>query len=1054
MPTPREKFQGLLKKLFQFDCAELDFGIYRIMNHKRAVIEQFIEKDLLDGVAMELTSGALAEESGLAQQLTEVAAQIKENFGDEALDAEGNLTAQYHQTPRGKQYLELQERTGKAKSRPELEAEIFNYLYSFFSRYYDEGDFMSLRRYSKRDKYAIPYNGEEVHLHWANSDQYYIKTGENFTDYSYKHSGWTVHFKLRNANVEQNNVKGAKRFFLPRAADAVLDPNDRTLSIPFEYRPLTAQEAITYKSKPQETILAEAASKIVGTAKSNTDALAALVHERRKDADGNPLSLLDHHLRAYTRKNTSDFFIHKDLKGFLERELDFYIKNEVLNLDELEAGGEARAESWFQLVRAIKGIGRKIIAFLAQIENFEKRLFEKKKFVTEVHYCVTLDRAPMELYSEIAKNKAQIEEWKRLFHIQDIKGDLATPKFKTPLNVKFLVAHQYLVLDTQFFSQGFQDTLLSSQEFVAAAKAGSVDEAINGVLVNSENFHALNLFGERYRGCAKCAYIDPPYNTGNDGFAYKDTYQHSTWITMMYDRLRSAMNFLARDSLLYVSIDRDEHWNLLPLLFQMFERENFVEDIVWQKSYGGGAKTTLINNLHEYVICFSKDRRSLPFLELPPDPGAVKYYKREDEKVTTRGKFRTQPLYSNSNDYRENLTYPLPRPSGLPASSKWNKEWKHIRALLASDKLQLRGSVGSWHFIVVDAKGRESPWAGELIDPPKQWQWEWLATRDAIINDELVVATDGQNWSVDYKQYRFDENGKERGKKPGSIRIGPYTQTGTKEIDDLFGFEAIKFPKPTGLIQELIGVDLGQSELAVIDFFAGSGTTGHAVVTLNREFGGMRRYFLVEIDKHFDTVLKPRLQKVIYSNDWKDGKPLSRHGSSHAFKYLRLESYEDALDNITFQTPDKQTTLQLEDYVLGYMLDFETKQSDTLLNVAKLDAPFDYKLRRHGKDEPLSVDLLETFNYLIGLHVASRRVYENRSTRYLVYRGRAEGRETVILWRTTRGWGEKEFEADKEFVKKHKLTEGAEDIFVNTDSFIPGARSLDPVFKRRMFNEE
>lgn len=164
--------------------------------------------------------------------------------------------------------------------------------------------------------------------------------------------------------------------------------------------------------------------------------------------------------------------------------------------------------------------------------------------------------------------------------------------------------------------------------------------------------------------------------------------------------------------------------------------------------------------------------------------------------------------------------------------------------------------------------------------------------------------------------------------------------------------------------------------------------------------------------------------------------------------------WKSRLDNITFDAPDKQTTLQLEDYVLGYMLDFETKQSDTLLNVAKLDAPFDYKLRRHGQDEPLPVDLPETFNYLIGLHVASRRVHENKGTRYLVYRGRAEDRETVILWRATRGWGEKEYEADKEFVKKHKLTEGAEDIFVNTDSFIPGARSLDPVFKRRMFNEE
>lgn len=310
MQTPRVKFQGLLKKLFQFDCAELDFGIYRIMNQKRAVIERFIEKDLLEAVGTELTSGSLAQESALAQQLADVTAQIKENFGDEALDAEGNLDAQYHTSKRGKQYLELREKAGKPKSSPELEAQIFNHLYTFFSRYYDDGDFMSLRRYSKRDKYAIPYNGEEVHLHWANSDQYYIKTAENFTDYSYKHGGWTVHFKLRNADVEQNNVKGAKRFFLPRLADVALDAATRTLTIPFEYRPLTPQEEITFKSKPQETILADAAPKIVEAAKKNADALAALLHEKRKDAGGNPVSLLEHHLLVYSRKNSSDFFIH------------------------------------------------------------------------------------------------------------------------------------------------------------------------------------------------------------------------------------------------------------------------------------------------------------------------------------------------------------------------------------------------------------------------------------------------------------------------------------------------------------------------------------------------------------------------------------------------------------------------------------------------------------------------------------------------------------------------------------------------------------------------
>lgn len=453
-------------------------------------------------------------------------------------------------------------------------------------------------------------------------------------------------------------------------------------------------------------------------------------------------------------------------------------------------------------------------------------------------------------------------------------------------------------------------------------------------------------------------------------------------------------------------------------------------------------------------MCFSRDKSKLPFLELPPDPKVLKYYKHQDSKVATRGKFRTQPLYSNSNDYRENLTYPLPCPNGLRSTPGWEAGWKKIRKLLVDDQLQLRGSVGTWSFVVVDAKHREKPWSEQLIYPPKQWQWEWPNTREAIINDELVIEKDGDNWVVNYKQYRFDEEGKERGKKPGSIRIGPYTQTGTKELYDLFKAEMMKFPKPTGLVEELIGLNLGESGLPILDFFAGSGTTGHAVINLNRQDGGHRKYILVEMGDNFDSVLKPRLQKVIYSKDWNEGKPVSRQGSSHAFKYLRLESYEDALDNITFQAASQQTMFQMEDYVLSYMLDFETKESDTLLNVAKLDAPFDYKLRCQGKEEPQPVDLPETFNYLIGLHVESRRALENKGVRYLVYRGRSEGSATVIIWRTTRGWTQKEFETDRDFIAEHKLTKGAEDIFVNTDSFVPDARSLDPVFKRRMFNEE
>src|SRR5258708_14022907 len=121
---------------------------------------------------------------------------------------------------------------------------------------------MAVRRYSKRDKYAIPYNGEEVHFHWANADQYYIKTGENFTNYSYKYGGWTVQFKLRDADVEQNNIKGAQRFFLPRVTDVALDAEGHTITIPFKYPPFTHQQRLTKQSQPQRTILTQTALKL------------------------------------------------------------------------------------------------------------------------------------------------------------------------------------------------------------------------------------------------------------------------------------------------------------------------------------------------------------------------------------------------------------------------------------------------------------------------------------------------------------------------------------------------------------------------------------------------------------------------------------------------------------------------------------------------------------------------------------------------------------------------------------------------------------------------
>ena len=167
-----QKFQKLLRELFQFDCADLDFGIYRIMNHKRGVIEEFISKQLPKRISSELATGMLFQQAQANEELEKARTNLEAALGKDALDADGKLDDLYLTTPLGLRYLEAQEAAEAGRSRQAVEADIFNHLFTFFSRYFQDGDFISRRRYSRNQRYAIPYNGEEVYLHWANSDQY------------------------------------------------------------------------------------------------------------------------------------------------------------------------------------------------------------------------------------------------------------------------------------------------------------------------------------------------------------------------------------------------------------------------------------------------------------------------------------------------------------------------------------------------------------------------------------------------------------------------------------------------------------------------------------------------------------------------------------------------------------------------------------------------------------------------------------------------------------------------------------------------------------------
>ena len=952
MPTIEQQKKRLiekLKELFQLDQPELDFGFYKIMHAKSKQVAEFIENDLLNIIT---GSFKAVDESKRLKLEQDYEAALEQAKGLGAPDPENAPLVK-----KAKSML------GAAMLSGNIEAEIYDHLYRFFERYYESGDFTSRRYFAREtsDKaapFAVPYNGEEVKLIWANYDQYYIKTSEYFTNYSFDlnkideviakkgedelfasahdNKPLRVHFRVISATEgEHGNIKTAddsKRFFiLNKEKPAEIDESNE-LNIYFEYRPdpeKSGQEGIWQK-------------------KLNEDAVKKIIESLDKNYKNNEFSgyfkipaptetqknriLLEKYIGKYTARNTSDYFIHKDLKEFLNRELDFYIKNEVMWLDDIENSDVPQVESYLAKIKVIRNIAHKIIEFLSQLEEFQKKLWLKKKFVVETNYCITLDRVPEELYKEIAANDEQREEWIKLFAIDKIKpgeGDMhekGAPGYSKPLKVEFIKANKNLVLDTKFFDEKFKSKLLSSID--------NFDEQCNGLLVHSENFQALNLLQERYREQVKCVYIDPPYNTGNDeNFTYKDNYQHSSWITLMNHRLMLSRNIIHNNSLFFASVDDIELCDFKILFNQTFGNENYVETICLKNKAGAGAKPKGFITVHEYILSYSKNLYSISSISLLPED--ISLYNKKDEKFDIRGPYGTWALSTTSMDDRPNLRFPIIH-------------------------------------------------NGEEIWPEKQWLWSKERVEIAQKNNELVFnkKKDG-GWSVRFKRYLQNENGIINPATPTSFFEGPYTHEGTKEIKELFGISIFNFPKPSALIKKLISLRINNNEekkSIILDYFAGSGTTGHAVINLNREDGGSRKYILVEMGDHFNTVLKPRIQKVVYSFDWKDGKPESRNtGISHCFKYLRLESYEDTLNNLEFHENSKRGAVisknseLREEFMLKYMLDVETKGSSSLLNIDAFSNPMAYKLKvkKAGSDEHevINIDLIETFNYLIGLRI-------------------------------------------------------------------------------------
>lgn len=389
-------------------------------------------------------------------------------------------------------------------------------------------------------------------------------------------------------------------------------------------------------------------------------------------------------------------------------------------------------------------------------------------------------------------------------------------------------------IDILFSPKALQNfELVTSNLLFDNATIKSALQNTPNLLIKGNNLLALHSLKKRkdIYGQVKLIYIDPPYNTGNDSFNYNDKFNHSAWLCFMKNRLEIAKEFLRDDGVIFVQCDDNEQAYLKVLMDEIFGRENFVANFIWQKKSSGGQHANFVLDFHEYILCYAKHISSLNAFKMPRTEKQIESFKFEDEFVTTRGKYLTSPLKSHL-EYRQTLIYDIE----CPDKSVLNMQW-----ICAKD------------------------------------------TFEKLKSESRILFKQNKNgeWSIYKKQYLNDNDGLV--KPPSMLLDCGNSAQATREIKALFGDEKAKIfstPKPEALLKRIIEISTQENDL-VMDFFAGSGTTLAVAHKMNRRFVG------IEQMDYIKTITKERLKKVVEGEQGGISKAVNFVGGGE-FVYVEL----------------------------------------------------------------------------------------------------------------------------------------------------------------------
>ena len=407
----------------------------------------------------------------------------------------------------------------------------------------------------------------------------------------------------------------------------------------------------------------------------------------------------------------------------------------------------------------------------------------------------------------------------------------------------------------------------NSPQDSSSAADDTAEVGDGNLIIHGDNLHALKALLPRYAGRIKCIYIDPPYNTGNEGWVYNDNTnsplmqewlqqnspvdgedleRHDKWLCMMWPRLHLLRELLSDDGVIFISIDDNEQHHLRMILDEIFGEENFVADFIWN-STKSITNPALVSVSHTYNIAYTnrinilkKNRSSFKL------PALLTGFDNPDND--SRGPWKADPFEAGGE--RPNQMYPITNPD-----------------------------------------------TGEVFYPKKGncWKNDLMRFRELIEDGRIVF---GKSGSGRPQRKRFLWEAQERGLTPNTWwdDVGT-TAKGTALVNEILGQGVFQNPKPIELLCRIIQL-ASEKDSIILDSFAGSGTTAHAVLALNKEDGGNRKFIMVECEDYADTITAERVRRVIKGvPEAKD--PNLREGLSGSFTYCTLGDPIDIEEMLT-----------------------------------------------------------------------------------------------------------------------------------------------------------